>query len=668
MTGGGRNRGSGHSPPAAVTRGGGGDRDYRGGGGGGGRSGPNSGPRDPRDVDWGSRYFRDEHEYYDGGDKSWDRGGPRNQQGGGPAGPRQQSTKQQPPKQMLPPRFLKAREQQQQHYQRNSPEEFGNRRDSAKERSWGRDEFYYGGGGGGGRRGDSMPPARSLSPAPPANKADRDATYKYHTVSQQHTDPADSRETRAASESNATTSMEPRISDWSLEVEEEEERIQEQQKQKQQQGRRGQDGQRGGSGGGGGGGGIIRLPPPTSTGDGNMNPAWRGTPPWQQQQQQSQSSHQMHGQRQQPPSNQRVLFDPKHPDKPIPNRAGHMGEGMQHGGMGGMARFPVDPRFAPRPSMPNQQQQQQQHSHHQAQHPPGAPGGSGYRPPFPQQQPQHPHQQLPPTSGPPPNPGTFAPPRAPHPDWYDVYNPLIYGDKKHDVNIVTFIVRHDVTLKRIIHEGGAKVICELWDSEVSECRRNIRQAFEHLLKTDLVFCAEHDVEFHIWKICFYQIVEVLKLHSKDESAEVREIVRRNMLQLLDEGLDFYAQMLDTLDQTYKLDLDTYYDVLEPRPTDDRVRCALVSAQKCLLCLGDLARYKENIQDTSNYGMARQYYQKASNIDTRNGRPFNQLAILALTTKRKFEAVYYNMRCLQSKNPFTSSQVRLQLILELQLPT
>ena len=66
-------------------------------------------------------------------------------------------------------------------------------------------------------------------------------------------------------------------------------------------------------------------------------------------------------------------------------------------------------------------------------------------------------------------------------------------------------------------------------------------------------------------------------------------------------------------QTYKLDLETFYDVLEARPTEDKLTmCALVSAQKCLLCLGDLARYKETIQETCNYGVARQHYQKASN--------------------------------------------------------
>ena len=84
-------------------------------------------------------------------------------------------------------------------------------------------------------------------------------------------------------------------------------------------------------------------------------------------------------------------------------------------------------------------------------------------------------------------------------------------------------------------------------------------------------------------------------------------------------------MLEILDKTYHIGLEQYYDVLEIRSSDTKIRCALVSAQKCLLCLGDLARYKEMIQNTSNYGKARQYYQKASHIDTRNAKPFNQVS-------------------------------------------
>ena len=122
-------------------------------------------------------------------------------------------------------------------------------------------------------------------------------------------------------------------------------------------------------------------------------------------------------------------------------------------------------------------------------------------------------------------------------------------------------------------------------------------------------------------------------------------------------------MLEILDKTYHIGLEQYYDVLEIRSSDTKIRCALVSAQKCLLCLGDLARYKEMIQNTSNYGKARQYYQKASHIDTRNAKPFNQLAILAWTAKRKFEAVYYHMRCLQTKTPFEPSRQSLVEIFE-----
>ena len=113
----------------------------------------------------------------------------------------------------------------------------------------------------------------------------------------------------------------------------------------------------------------------------------------------------------------------------------------------------------------------------------------------------------------------------------------------------------------------------------------------------------------------------------------RQEVEENVIELLDEGLEFYTEMLETLDKTYHIGLEQYYDVLEIRSSDTKIRCALVSAQKCLLCLGDLARYKEMIQNTSNYGKARQYYEKARYIDTRNAKPFNQLAILVASIAR-----------------------------------
>ena len=47
-------------------------------------------------------------------------------------------------------------------------------------------------------------------------------------------------------------------------------------------------------------------------------------------------------------------------------------------------------------------------------------------------------------------------------------------------------------------------------------------------------------------------------------------------------------MLTDLATTYRVDLELCYDPLEPREVGDRL--ARISAQKCLLCLGDLARW------------------------------------------------------------------------------
>ncbi|CAB4066723.1 SMG6 [Lepeophtheirus salmonis] len=186
--------------------------------------------------------------------------------------------------------------------------------------------------------------------------------------------------------------------------------------------------------------------------------------------------------------------------------------------------------------------------------------------------------------------------------------------------------------------GSWELLSQLWDTEVAECRQNILKAFEELLKSDLVFCLKHNVEFHIWKIAFWNLTEVLKiLLAKEESQELHE--------------------------TYEIDLESYYDILKPRPSDKFQRCVLVTAQNCLICLGDLARYKEQVNESCNFGKTRHYYIKATSIETRNAKPFHMMAVLSNMAKRKLDAIYYHMRCLQCKNAFRTDQQSLTVIFE-----
>ena len=178
-----------------------------------------------------------------------------------------------------------------------------------------------------------------------------------------------------------------------------------------------------------------------------------------------------------------------------------------------------------------------------------------------------------------------------------------------------------------------------------------------------MFVAEREIEVHIWKVVYYQVhssinlftnnpalpkvIEMLKaayFDTENTTEASRKSLKKCLHNLFEEGADYYNQLLTDLSECYRVDLERYYDALEPREIGDKgARMARVSAQKILLCLGDLARYKEQVNSTTNYGRARQFYAKANHLEMRNARPFNMLAILAKISTRKFEAVYYHAR-------------------------
>ncbi|KAH8042247.1 hypothetical protein HPB51_021331 [Rhipicephalus microplus] len=143
-----------------------------------------------------------------------------------------------------------------------------------------------------------------------------------------------------------------------------------------------------------------------------------------------------------------------------------------------------------------------------------------------------------------------------------------------------------------------------------------------------------------------------------------------------EGTIFYENLLDKFQETYGFSLSQFLEpdvcgslgagsstssaggVAGGRVIPDSVRLVLISVQKIYICLGDLARYREQAMGTTNYGKARSWYLKAQQIAPKNGRPYNQLAILALYARRKLDAVYYYMRSLAASNPFLTARESL----------
>ncbi|KAL0115477.1 hypothetical protein PUN28_010771 [Cardiocondyla obscurior] len=238
------------------------------------------------------------------------------------------------------------------------------------------------------------------------------------------------------------------------------------------------------------------------------------------------------------------------------------------------------------------------------------------------------------------------------PSWYEPFSASFHSAKNHC--LLLDIERADLELQWIISSGGFASRLD----RVSYIRHFLQQSLKILLETDIKFCQAENVEQHFWKILFYNLIEMLRKAMPKENSEGRERYKQIMLNIIDDGTTYLESLLTTLETTYQFKLDTFLASSNLPKGLGLLGLALVSAQKIFLFLGDLARYREQANETSNYGKSRQWYLKAQQINPKNGRPYNQLALLAHYARRKLDAVYYYMRSLMASNPFHSARESL----------
>ncbi|XP_025031078.1 telomerase-binding protein EST1A, partial [Python bivittatus] len=201
--------------------------------------------------------------------------------------------------------------------------------------------------------------------------------------------------------------------------------------------------------------------------------------------------------------------------------------------------------------------------------------------------------------------------------------------------------------------------------KMGKLRAEMLQLYEHCLLTDIELADAQNVDPLLWKNAFYQVIEKFRQLLKDPAGENAQEIRTKLLQILDEGTVFFDGLLQKLQVTYQFKLEDYMDgmAVRSKPLRKMVKYALLSAQRSLICQGDICRYREQGSDTANYGKARSWYLKAQHIAPKNGRPYNQLALLAVYTRRKLDAVYYYMRSLAASNPILTAKESLASLFE-----
>ncbi|XP_013186546.1 telomerase-binding protein EST1A isoform X2 [Amyelois transitella] len=207
--------------------------------------------------------------------------------------------------------------------------------------------------------------------------------------------------------------------------------------------------------------------------------------------------------------------------------------------------------------------------------------------------------------------------------------------------------------------GGPLALAANWP-DVVDTRKFLQNALHHLLMSDLKFCQAENTEHHFWKILYYNFIEVLRKSFTHIAPENKPEILKLLNVIIDEGNTYFESLVQALEKTYKFNVDDYINdnhVLPPKGLG-YIGLALISVQKLYIFLGDLARYKEQVNETNNYAKSKYWYTKAQQINPKNGRPYNQLALLAVYARRKLDAVYYYMRSLMSSNPFSSARESL----------
>ncbi|XP_063802961.1 nonsense-mediated mRNA decay factor SMG5 isoform X2 [Pseudophryne corroboree] len=172
----------------------------------------------------------------------------------------------------------------------------------------------------------------------------------------------------------------------------------------------------------------------------------------------------------------------------------------------------------------------------------------------------------------------------------------------------------------------------------------------------------------LWRKVYYEVIQLIKTNKKHiHSRSALECAYRTHLIA---GVGFYQHLLLYIQSHYQLELQCCIDWTHV--TDPLIGCKkLVSASakemewaqmachRCLVYLGDLARYQNELALVDTEKLAERFYCQALTVVPQIGMPFNQLGTLAGSKYYHVEATYCYLRCIQSEVSFEGAYGNLK---------
>ncbi|KAJ8734499.1 hypothetical protein PYW08_013749 [Mythimna loreyi] len=232
------------------------------------------------------------------------------------------------------------------------------------------------------------------------------------------------------------------------------------------------------------------------------------------------------------------------------------------------------------------------------------------------------------------------------------------------LNAAVQMLREADELKQKISKfkSGISMLQErgLWASQ-----QQLQKVYQKVLVLDLDYALDKKVEQDLWNVGFKQQIEALQAISKDRKNPLRSEGQAMLSWVLQAAAGFYLCLLHQICTTFKLDLpfrrrasllglvegwgagESAVGARLPPPASARYIC-----QHCLVHLGDLARYRQQLR------VAHTFYRHALVVSAHSGQPYNQLALVAWRRGRRLGALYWHVRSLLVRAPFPPAPANL----------
>jgi len=194
----------------------------------------------------------------------------------------------------------------------------------------------------------------------------------------------------------------------------------------------------------------------------------------------------------------------------------------------------------------------------------------------------------------------------------------------------------------LIHSKG------LLHSDAQDLYHKVRSSYERIILSNHMLSELQDVEYSLWKLHYKHIDEFRKIikkssgnvESKKSGMPQNRAVQGdncNHLKLfkifLTEAIEFYQTLIVKLRKHYGVPVEALFYKMGWNSTsvepDVMQKCQYL-CHRCLVCMGDLARYKQQCEnpDTKNHNwsVAATHYLEATRIWPDSGNPQNQVTV------------------------------------------